>query len=386
MMQPTSNRTGRVVNMATGYQAFIPNSLPPNPPIQIDTEMQFLLSAADRKLGRLDGITRTLPNPNLFLAMFVKKEAVLSSQIEGTQASLVDILDVPSSHEKSSEKKGDVEAVVNYVAAMNHGLQRLRELPLSLRLIKEIHGILLQGVRGSERNPGEFRKSQNWIGPQGCSLINASFVPPPKDDMIDSMNDLEIFFHTEDFLPPLIKIAIIHAQFETIHPFLDGNGRIGRLLITFWLCHQDILSKPLLYLSYFFKLNRSEYYDRLMNVRMHGDWENWIKFFLKGIAVSSDEAISSAEQILGLKSRHTELLTSVAKNNNTYQKLLEYLFENPVLTRKDVIDHLNITSPTAGTLLESFCEIGILRDVTPDKQRGKTYYYEEYLDILERGI
>ena len=382
-MQVTSSRTGTLVNTQTGYQAFLPNKLPPNPPVQIDAEMQYLLSAADRKLGRLDGITRTLPNPDLFLAMFVKKEAVLSSQIEGTQASLVDVLDAPSMQEKSSAKKGDVASVVNYVDAMNYGLQRLETLPLSLRLIREIHEILLQGVRGSDRNPGEFRRSQNWIGPQGCTLANASFVPPPAEDMLEAMNDLEKYFYNDDYIPPLIKIAIIHAQFETIHPFLDGNGRVGRLLITFWLCQQKILTKPLLYLSYFFKQNRTEYYDRLMNVRLHGDWENWIKFFLKGISVSSDASIDSAVKILNLKARYTSALENVSKNNSSYQKLLDRLFETPILTRKDVVDYLNVSSPTAGSLLEAFCNLGILIDVAPEKQRGKIYYFNEYLEILE---
>lgn len=382
-MNSTSTRAGRVVTTLTGYQAFIPNKLPPEPPVQIDDEMQYLLSMADRKLGRLDGITRVIPNPDLFLAMYVKKEAVLSSQIEGTQASLVDVLEMPEDAETSIEKQHDVEDVVNYVRAMNYGLERLSELPLSLRLIREIHKILLQGVRGSERNPGEFRTSQNWIGPTGCTLSTATFVPPPVDEMKTAMADLEMFLHDTSFIPPLIKIAIIHAQFETIHPFLDGNGRMGRLLITFWLCCEEILSKPLLYLSYYFKKNRTEYYDRLMNVRLHGDWENWIKFFLKGISVAADEAINTATNILALKAECEKEVARFSADNLTYQKLLEYLFENPIVSRKIVMEQLNISSPTAGTMLESFCDAKILKDDNPEKQRNKTYRFERYLALLD---
>lgn len=383
-MNVTSSRSGTVVRTLTGYSAFLPKTLPPDPPICMDSEMQSLLSVADRKLGRLDGIIQVLPNPDLFLAMYVKKEAILSSQIEGTQASLVDVLNAPDKGKTETRRDG-VEDVVNYVHAMNWGLERLEHLPLSLRLIREIHEILLRGVRGSDKSPGEFRKTQNWIGTPGCTLATATFVPPPADEMMSAMGDLESFFYRDDFTPALIKIAMIHAQFETIHPFLDGNGRVGRLLITFWLCQQEILSKPLLYLSYYFKQNRSEYYERLMNVRLHGDWENWIKFFLKGIAVVSDEATNSAKAIIALKDRYAQRLYNVEGTNNHSQKLLDYIFENPIVNRKDVAEHLDISSPTAGTLIDLFCKIGILTDVTPDKLRYKEYYFQEYLDILEKG-
>lgn len=383
-MKTSSERTGKVVAQPTGYDAFVPNALPPVPAINIDSEMQYLLSAADRKLGRLDGITRVLPNPDLFLAMYVKKEAVLSSQIEGTQASLVEVLDVPAKGQDES-KKNDIVDVVNYVKAMNYGLQRLSTLPLSLRLIREIHAILLQGVRGSDRNPGEFRRSQNWIGVAGCTLATATFVPPPVDEMLKAMGDLEKFFYDKSYIPPLIKIALIHAQFETIHPFLDGNGRVGRLLITFWLCQQEILSKPLLYLSYYFKLNRTEYYNKLMDVRLHGAWEEWIKFFLQGIETVSDEATNSATAILTLRDRYSNELSRIAGSNSNYQKLMDYLFEVPVIGRKEIIDVLGVSSPTAGELIDRFCSIGILHDVTPEKQRNKKYHFSEYLDILEKG-
>ena len=383
-MKITSNRSGRIIKTLKGYEAFIPNPLPPVPPVEIDQEMYYLLSAADRKLGRLDGITRVLPNPDLFLAMYVQKEAVLSSQIEGTQASLVDVLGASFDSEK---RKTDVADVVNYVNAMNFGLERLESLPLSLRLIREIHGILLQGVRGSDRSPGEFRKTQNWIGPQNCLLENASFVPPPVEEMRVAMGELEDFFYEEEaMIPPLIKIGMIHAQFETIHPFLDGNGRVGRLLITFWLCQQKILSRPLLYLSYYFKQNRTEYYDRLMNVRLNGDWENWIKFFLKGVGTVSDEATDSATAILSLKDQYSKALNEVSSNNSSYQNLLDMLFKTPIITRKEIMKTLSISSPTAGELLDTFCRMGILEDATPDRQRNKQYYFNEYLDILEKGM
>ena len=379
-MIATSTRAG-IISRETGYEAFIPANLPPSPALTFDDEMITVLSEADRKLGRLDGITRVLPNPNLFLAMYVKKEAVLSSQIEGTQASLIDVIDVPDS-DGDEKTRNDVEEVVNYVNAMNYGLRRLDELPLSLRLIREIHARLLKDVRGAHKNPGEFRKTQNWIGPQGCTLQTAAFVPPPAHLMLNSLSELEAFIYDTAPMPPLIKIALIHAQFETIHPFLDGNGRMGRLLITFWLCHEAILSKPLLYLSYYFKLNRQEYYDRLMNVRLHGQWEEWVKFFLKGIAVASDEAIRSATEIIKLKDRLSALIAATSVSNG--QQLLDYLFENPIVTRKNVMDHINVTSPTAGSLLSHFASMGILHDSEPEKQRGKKYYFQEYLDILEK--
>ena len=384
-MKTSSNRMGKVVAQPTGYEAFIPNPLPPVPAINIDPEMQYLLSAADRKLGRLDGITRVLPNPDLFLAMYVKKEAVLSSQIEGTQASLVEVLDAPANGQKNESKKNDVEDVVNYVKAMNYGLNRLTILPLSLRLIREIHGILLQGVRGSDRNPGEFRKSQNWIGVAGCTLSTATFVPPPVDEMLKAMGELENYFYDKAYLPPLIKIALIHAQFETIHPFLDGNGRVGRLLITFWLCQQEILSKPLLYLSYYFKKNRTEYYKKLMDVRLHGLWEEWIKFFLKGIESVSEEATNSAIAILSIRDHYSNELSRIAGSNSNYLKLLDYLFEVPVIGRKEIIEILNVSSPTAGELIDKFCSIGILHDTTPERQRNKKYHFRDYLRVLEKG-
>lgn len=377
-------RAGFFMNASSWYKAFVPAPLPPEPPIQYDEDIQSLLSQADRKLGRLDGITQILPNPELFVAMYVKKEAVLSSQIEGTQASFVDVLSAEY-NQIDDQRQDDISEVVNYVNAMNWGLEQLETFPLSLRLIKNIHKRLLQNTRGSQRSPGEFRRSQNWIGPAGCNLNTATFVPPTVPDMESALADLEKFFHQEDRIPALVKIALIHAQFETIHPFLDGNGRMGRLLITFWLCQQEILSKPLLYLSYYFKENRSEYYDRLMDVRKKGEWENWVKFFLRGVAEVADEATTSAKAILKIKDEVSKKLYSMDNGNSNYQRLLDYLFEQPFIKRSDVEKMLGVSNPTAGNIIETFCQMGILQDCTPQKSRNKLYAFAEYLDILERG-
>lgn len=377
------NRAGFFMN-GNGYKSFVPAKLPPDPPIQFDKELQSLLSLADRKLGRLDGITQILPNPELFVAMYVRKEAVLSSQIEGTQASFVDVLSAEY-NQIDDQRRDDVGEVVNYIAAMNWGLAELQHFPLSLRLIREIHKKLLQNTRGSHRNPGEFRRSQNWIGPAGCTINTATFVPPTVPDMKKALGELELYIHQADDMPALVKIALIHAQFETIHPFLDGNGRMGRLMITFWLCQQDILSKPLLYLSYFFKQHRTEYYDRLMDVRIKGEWESWIKFFLRGVAEVADEATTSTKTIIKMREYFSEKLYEQDGNNSHYQKLLANLFENPFVKRCDVELLLGVSNPTAGSIIDVFCDLGILSDDTPDKSRNKLYRFKNYLEILEQG-
>lgn len=377
------NRAGYFMR-GNGFKTFVPNKLPPNPPIQFDTEMQNLLSIADRKLGRLDGITQILPNPELFVAMYVRKEAVLSSQIEGTQASFADVLSAEY-NQVEDQRRDDIGEVSNYVHAMDWGLKELESFPLSLRLIRNIHKVLLQNTRGSHRNPGEFRTSQNWIGPAGCTLSSATFVPPSVPDMEKALGDLELYLYEDDGLPALVKIALIHAQFETIHPFLDGNGRMGRLLITFWLCQQEILTKPLLYLSYYFKQHRTEYYDRLMDVRKKGDWENWIKFFLRGVAEVADESTSSARDILRLKERCSAILYGKDASNSNYQRLLDVLFEHPYIQRSDVVKILGVSNPTAGSILDVFCELHILCDLTPQKSRNKLYAFAQYIKILNKG-
>lgn len=374
-----NNRAGSFIKQPFGYYTFRPNPLPPSPPVKIDSQMISLLSKADRMLGRLDGVTQTLPNPELFVAMYVQKEAVLSSQIEGTQASLSDLLDISS----SDEKRHSIAEVVNYVNAMEYGLKRIRALPLSLRLIKEIHAVLLNKGRGSSKTPGEFRSSQNWIGPAGCSLIDATFVPPTVPDMKEALGDIENFFYSEDEIPPLIKIALIHAQFESIHPFLDGNGRMGRLLITFWLCQQNILSQPLLYLSYYFKKHRTGYFDSLMKVRQDGEWEQWINYFLIGVAETSEEAINTAKDILQLKADCEAKLQR--KGGINYTKLLELLFVTPTVYKSTVSERLGVSTPTASKIVDDFVNLKIIVDVTPNKQRYKKYAFMKYIIILNRG-
>lgn len=378
----THNRAGKYVHQLTGYDAFIPTDLPPDPPVNMDAEMIRLLSLADRKLGRLDGVTQILPNPDLFVGMYVQKEAVLSSQIEGTQASFVDVLQVDAD---TAAKRQDVEEVVNYVKAMKYGMNRLETLPLSLRLLREIHGILLSGVRGSQRNPGDFRTSQNWIGSSGCSLATASFVPPPVAEMTSALGHLENYMYSESDIPHLIRIALIHAQFETIHPFLDGNGRMGRLLIAFWLYQQQILKYPLLYISYYFKKNRTEYYDRLMNIRTKGDWEGWVKFFLEGVAQVADEATQSASEIMKLKEMIMEKIQKETSGKANSVLLLDLLFRMPIITINVVKDELKVSYPTAKALTEHFREAKIIRCIDDSILRNKRYIFTEYVAILERG-
>lgn len=378
----THNRAGKYVHQLTGYDAFIPTDLPPDPPVNMDAEMIRLLSLADRKLGRLDGVTQILPNPDLFVGMYVQKEAVLSSQIEGTQASFVDVLQVDAD---TAAKRQDVEEVVNYVKAMKYGMNRLETLPLSLRLLREIHGILLSGVRGSQRNPGDFRTSQNWIGSSGYSLATASFVPPPVAEMTSALGHLENYMYSESDIPHLIRIALIHAQFETIHPFLDGNGRMGRLLIAFWLYQQQILKYPLLYISYYFKKNRTEYYDRLMNIRTKGDWEGWVKFFLEGVAQVADEATQSASEIMKLKEMIMEKIQKETSGKANSVLLLDLLFRMPIITINVVKDELKVSYPTAKALTEHFRKAKIIRCIDDSILRNKRYIFTEYVAILERG-
>lgn len=372
-------RSGQFIKQVEGYTAFIPAALPPNPPINMDYELISLLSDADRALGRLDGIVEVLPNPNLFVAMYVRQEAVLSSQIEGTQSSLEDVLQFQIDI-KGQEQPKDVEEVVNYVKAMQCGLQKLNELPLCLRLIREIHSILLENVRGSEKTPGEFRQRQNWIGFQGCTLANAAFIPPPVAEMHKALDNLEKFLHDTKSLPALIHCGIAHAQFETIHPFSDGNGRVGRLLITFLLCEREILQKPLLYLSHYLKSHRTEYYDRLMAIRTDGDWEGWLKFFLKGIFEVSQSATITARSILDLREKNSKQLLQLNSNNGL--RLLDLLFEQPLVNIRFIENNLDCAYVTANNLVDQFQELGLLKEITGGK-RNRLYRYEPYLKIFD---
>ena len=373
-------RAGRFVKQLEGYNAFIPAPLPPIPPLEIDQEFARLLSDADRTLGRLDGVATFLPNPDLFVAMYVRHEAVLSSQIEGTQSSLDDVLQFEIDAAGKQLPK-DVEEVVNYVNAMNYGLERIAQLPLSLRLIREIHARLLTDVRGGERTPGEFRRSQNWIGPQGCTLATATFVPPPVHEMQTALNNFEEFLH-DTSLPVLIHCGLAHAQFETIHPFLDGNGRVGRLLITFLLCERKVLHRPLLYLSLFLKVHRSEYYDRLMAVRRDGNWEGWLKFFLRGIAEVSQSATETARAIVNLREQHRQLIgDKLAGRAALGMKLLDYLFEQPLVSVPLIEKRLACSFVTANKIVEQLVEFGLLRETTGG-QRNRRYRFDPYLALF----
>ncbi len=375
------NRAGYWISQSGGFSAFVPHPIPPDPPVEMTEERQALLSDADRALARLDGICYILPNPDLFVAMYMRKEAVLSSQIEGTQSSLLDVLDFEAG---APERVNDTAEVVNYIRAMNKGLDRLKELPLSLRLIQELHAELLKEVRGRHRTPGEFRREQNWIGPKGCSALEADFVPPPPNYIMELMGQLESFLHREDPIPPLIKGALLHAQFETIHPFLDGNGRLGRLLITFYLTWQGILEKPLLYLSYFLKRHRAEYYERLNAIRFKGEFEEWVDFFLKGIIEISAQATETARAILALQQDHRLLISAAGISSPLAMRLLDHLFSRPIITIKMVSKMLSTSFANANKLVTRFVDLGLLAEIT-GRRRNRRYTYDPYLTLLAEG-
>lgn len=375
-------RAGTYRRQPTGYDAFIPAALPPKPRIRFTSALQALLSQADRALGRLDGSVRTLPNPNLFVFMYVRKEAVLSSQIEGTQSSLQELLAAEAQVLGGGARPRDVDEVVNYVEAMNHGLARLGELPVSVRLIREIHARLLRGVRGSRLTPGDLRISQNWIGPSGSTLREASFVPPPPNVVPEALADLERFLHASDDLPPVVKIGLAHAQFETIHPFLDGNGRVGRLLITFLLTERAILHKPVLYLSHYFKRHRATYYDRLQAVRDEGDWEGWLAFFLRGVAEVSAEAAETARRILLLREEHRTAITSgLGRAAGNGHRVLESLFDRPIVSVHDVQATNRTTFAAANALVARLVEIGVLEEIT-GQARHRRFRYGPYVRLF----
>ena len=376
-----TERSGTYVRQLGGYRAFIPAPLPPDPPVEITGELQVLLSQADRALGRLDGSIQTLPHPDLFVLMYVRKEAVLSSQIEGTQSSLQDLL-AAEARIFAPNRASDVGEVLNYVTAMNHGLRRLSEIPVSIRLIREIHAKLLQDTRGSHLIPGELRSSQNWIGPAGCTLHEALFVPPPPHQVADDMSQLERFIHADTDLPLLVKIGLAHAQFETIHPFLDGNGRVGRLLITFLLCEQGVLQKPVLYLSWFFKQHRQQYYDELQSVRDAGTWERWLAFFLRGVAEVSKQATDTARRILSLREEHRRVITdSFGRAAANGHRVLEHIYEHPIVSVRDVRLLTGTTYTAANNLVARMAGFGILHEFT-GRTRHRRFRYQNYIDLF----
>lgn len=376
-----SGRAGRYITQPTGYRAFIPAPLPPQPALALGGELQGLLSAADRALGRLDGSVLTLPNPDLFVFMYVRKEAVLSSQIEGTQSSLQDLLTAEAQLFDQNLPR-DVDEVVNYVRAMNHGLARLTELPVSVRLIREIHAELMHGVRGGRLQPGELRTSQNWIGPAGCTLATATFVPPPHHAVPDALGDLERFLHTQDELPPLVKIALAHVQFETIHPFLDGNGRVGRLLITYLLTERGVLHKPVLYLSHFFKQHRQAYYEHLQAVRDQGAWEAWLAFFLRGVVAVAGEAAETARRILQLREQHRAAITAhLGRAAGNGHKVLESLFDRPIVAVSDVQKMTGTSYAAANGLVSRLVKLDVLSEMT-GYSRNRRFRYAPYIALF----
>lgn len=377
---------GHYITVSTGdekAQAFVPSPLPPRPPIEWTPELRSKFDQAWLSLGRLDSVSTLLPDTSLFLYMYIRKEAVLSSMIEGTQSSLSDLL-LFELDQEPGVPLDDVREVSNYVAALNHGLSRLAEgFPLSLRLIKEIHGVLLAKGRGSNQTPGEFRRSQNWIG--GSRPGNAAFVPPPAEQVLECMSQLELFLHDQpQATPVLLKAALAHVQFETIHPFLDGNGRLGRLLITLLLCEQKVLIEPMLYLSLYFKTHRRYYYELLNNVRMTGDWEAWLDFFAEAVIVTSAQAVEAARQLLDLSNEDRLKISGVGRAAASTLQVQRALMEHPIATSGMLVEKTGITPATVNKALGHLERLGIVCELTAQK-RNRLFSYSGYLEILNRG-
>lgn len=378
-----NNRAGYYKQNLSGemaYKSFVPNPLPPVPPIELSEDIVGLLVKANSQLAVLESIAARIPNVELFISMYVRKEALMSSQIEGTQATLEDILD-PMLDTNTNRNIADV---VNYIKATEFAITRLQTLPLCNHLIKETHAVLMKGVRGQEKNPGEFRYSQNWIGGQGSTLKNARYIPPSPDDMQNAMSDLEKYINTDDDLDALIQAALIHYQFETIHPFLDGNGRVGRLLITLFLMDKGILTTPALYISYFLKKNRVEYYDRMTEVRTKGNYEQWIIFFLQAIMESAGDATSTIDELITLHDTNTSVISKLGRASKNTMLVFDYLESNPIIDIGKTAEALSITFNTASSAVRRLVDAGILVQ-TGGGGRNRTFAYEAYLDILRKG-
>lgn len=362
------------------YQSFVPSPLPPTPPIEISEDILEQLIKANSQLAILESVATRIPDVDLFVSMYVRKEALMSSQIEGTQATLEDVLD-PLIEDNTNRNVADV---VNYIKATEYAIRRLHELPLCNRLLKETHAILMEGVRGQEKNPGEFRCSQNWIGGKGSTLRNAKYIPPSPDDMTEAMSDLEKYINADDRLDGLIRAALIHYQFETIHPFLDGNGRIGRLLITLFLMEKKILTTPALYISYFLKKNRVEYYDRMTEVRNKGNYEQWVKFFLQALAESAKDAIAAIDELTALHDKNVDLVAGMGRASKNAMLVFRYLEANPIIEIGKTAEALGITFGTASNVVERLSSAGILEQTTTGR-RNRTFAYKDYLAILRKG-
>lgn len=365
------------------YKSFCPSDLPPTPPIEINDKILDLLIDAHKTLAILDDRGKNIPDMNLFVSIYVQKEALLSSQIEGTQATLEDIFD-PSNE---SNINADVSDVINYVKATNYAIERLKTLPLCNRLLLETHEILLSGVRGTEKNPGEFRNSQNWIGGQGSSLKTARYIPPNVEDMHHGLSELEKYMNLDESYDVLVSAALIHYQFETIHPFLDGNGRIGRLLIVLFLLEKEVLHTPALYLSYYLKENRTEYYDRMTRVRETGDYEQWVRFFLEGIIISAKSALITAEILIEIKENDMLKVLKASFTKRTQETVLsifEYTLSHPLIDISTTADKLKLSYNTVKKGIDNLEKLGILKQINKHK-RNKIYYYENYLIILKEG-
>lgn len=377
------NRAGHLITSLSGemaYKSFVPTPLPPKPSIELTEDMINLLIKANSQLAVLESIATRIPNVELFISMYVRKEALMSSQIEGTQATLEDVLD-PMIEANTNRNVADV---VNHIKATEFAIKRLHELPLCNRLIKETHAVLMEGVRGQEKSPGEFRRSQNWIGGQGSTLKNARYIPPSPDDMIEAMSDLEKYINADDELDALIRAALIHYQFETIHPFLDGNGRVGRLLITLFLMEKKVLSTPALYISYFLKKNRVEYYDRMTEVRAKGNYEQWVTFFLRALLESAEDATATIDELIALHDKNAAVISGMGRAAKNAMLVFEYLEANPIIEIRKTAEALSITFNTASSAVKRLADAGILVQTT-NASRNRTFAYEDYLSILRKG-
>jgi Fic family protein len=388
VIQTPSGRAGHVIEVQSGpdgYSAFVPTPLPPTPPLEIDAMLQDLLDEANQALGRLDGVTLLLPDPGQFLYAYIRKDAVLSSQIEGTQSSLSDLL-LFENEAAPGVPLDDVEETSNYIAAMSHGLNRIEsgELPLSNRLLREVHELLMSGVRGGDKAPGEFRRNQNWLG--GTTPGNARFVAPPPTEVVSAMSSLEKFLHDDpEPTPILVKAALAHVQFETIHPFLDGNGRVGRLLITLLLCSEKVLQQPLLYLSLYFKQNRDAYYDHLQRVRTEGAWEEWLVFFLEGVIAVAGSATETARRIRRLVEADRATVHDFGRGAASALRVHELAGRRIVLTASRTSSELGLSVPTVNAALARLEQAGILREVT-GRKRGRLFVYDAYLSLLQAEV